>query len=287
MALGRRARRTASMRRARTAAARKTAASTVKTATKASRRRAEQAAAEVDPRRSGKAADGEGDRLRRAPDPHANALAPGPPSAGKAIIEPIAATAKTPLATPSANTVGLSGQPGRSPRPARAGRAPPPSRRTRRPSSRAASPCTPGAADRLMAAADADEDHAEQARRRAAERREAGRLAGGEAEQQPGDRLEDQFLRAIGEHRHRDEDGEAARARIGGDLAQRRGERDARGAVGAAEAPTLDPGDGGEGDDEGDRQADAADDGQQAPRGEKGSSSGPRRRSSRRSRRSS
>ena len=45
-----------------------------------------------------------------------------------------------------------------------------------------------------------------------------GRLAGREAEHDAGERLEDQVLRAVGEHRDEDEDGEAPRLGLGPDL---------------------------------------------------------------------
>jgi len=52
------------------------------------------------------------------------------------------------------------------------------------------------------------------------QRCEAGRLPWREAEQQPGERLDDQLLRAVGEHRDDHEDREAPRAPVGPDLAE-------------------------------------------------------------------
>ena len=50
---------------------------------------------------------------------------------------------------------------------------------------------------------------------------ELGRFAGREAEDQAGERLEDQVLGAVGQHRDEHEDGEAARLRLGPDLGER------------------------------------------------------------------
>ena len=61
-------------------------------------------AGEIDwpPRRE--AAEPEGERLRRAPEAHAHAFARARPRPASSIIEAMAATAKAPLATPSAKT---------------------------------------------------------------------------------------------------------------------------------------------------------------------------------------
>ena len=60
--------------------------------------------------------------------------------------------------------------------------------------------------------------------------RERSGLAGRVAEHRARERLEDQVLRAVREHRHEDEDREAARLRVGPRLAQRNAERRACGA---------------------------------------------------------
>ena len=145
---------------------------------------------------------------RRPTGPSARLRAASRPQPARPIIEPMAATAKAPLATPRAKTEARSGQPGPT-RPAAA------------------------SAEQHHRRGDAAADASRRAASRAAARRTCSRpapraimpsrtppcctpeslvdFAGREAEDQAGEGLEDQVLRAVGQHRDEDEDGEPPR----------------------------------------------------------------------------
>ena len=144
------------------------------------------------------------------------------PRAASPIIAPMAETANAPLATPEQ-------QHRRPQRPDR--------RRRGRPRASADDARRRGeaAADRpgahRAAAAAADQAAADRDQHHAGEHAamlqpgQPGDCARREAEHGAGERLEDQFLRAVGQHRDEHEDREAARLRLRPDLAQRRQER--------------------------------------------------------------
>ena len=202
----------ASSREARTAEARKIAASPTNTARKAGAVLVQGAAHDVDADRADEAAAGEGGGLGRAPTtPIRTPSRPPPPAPARPIIEPMAETANTPLAKPSTNTVGASGQAGAD----HARRRHPAQRHRRTEAARDGE--APHPQPLLVAeprAQHADQHHAQ----KHAPVLKAGqlrRLAGRHAEHQPRERLEDQLLRAVGQHGDEDEDREPPRQPVG------------------------------------------------------------------------
>ena len=168
-------------------------------------------------------------------------------------MEAIAATAKAPLATPSAKTARTRGKPGPTKPPAAmvksaaAERTQPATAQLRSAPARPRPKALPATATRIMA-----EQHAA-----VLDPRELGGFARGHAEDRPGEGLEDQVLGAVGQHRHEDEDREAPGLGFRPDLRQRLAEarlwRRARGRrpPGGGRARPFDPPDGDQGHGEG------------------------------------
>ena len=180
--------------------------------------RAEEIAREVARERADKAAEAEGDRLRRAPQSHAHAFArvPGPRRQG-----PSSSRWRRPhrrrwrrRARTRTRAAAMPGRRGRQ-RPgsnsASAEAMQPPMVQVRsEPKRRPPTVALPASATSIMPSEHAAVLHAGQLRR----------FSRREAEDGAGERLEDQILRAVGEHRDEDEDREAARLRLGPHLGQ-------------------------------------------------------------------
>ena len=144
------------------------------------------------------------------------------PAPARPIIEPIDATAKAPLETPSANTAATNTRGSAERKPLAAIPAKDNPDATQPPTvQRRKEPKIGPPVDRRSG--DRDAEHAGQ-HASVLQAGEFCRHARRHSEHQPGERLDQQLLGAEGEHRHEDEDGEAARRRVIPLLSQRRRE---------------------------------------------------------------